>query len=214
MPFMHIILNSMKFLTWFSYTKGEYKCCQIGQCFGSISNQPQNKEAKLGHGGKIPMAHPIFAPFASCSHLPISIGYSSNHKLKMDIYIYIYTLLFSIFSIHIHINIDLEYPSCFEVWTSGPLHTRDWEPVTIILQVLSLVEKAEPVQVCYGVSMWMQDGCVVYMDSYMTSNGSCFMVTWIIFKNHLLEGGLTQNRETMALWRVVRDVFGHNRLRS
>ena len=45
----------------------------------------------------------------------------------------------------------------------------------------------------------MQDGCKVYMDSYMASNGSCFMVTWIIFKNHLLEVGLTQNRETMAL---------------
>ena len=38
-----------------------------------------------------------------------------------------------------------------------------------------------------------------YMDSYMASNGSCFMVTWIIFKNHLLEVGLTQNEETMAL---------------
>ena len=46
----------------------------------------------------------------------------------------------------------------------------------------------------------MQDGCKVYMDSYMASNGSCFMVTWIIFKNHLLKVGLTQNRwETMAL---------------
>ena len=45
----------------------------------------------------------------------------------------------------------------------------------------------------------MQDGCKVHMDSYMASNGSCFMVTWIIFKNHLLEVGLTQNRETMAL---------------
>ena len=29
----------------------------------------------------------------------------------------------------------------------GPLHTRDGEPVTIILQALSLVEKAEPAQV-------------------------------------------------------------------
>jgi hypothetical protein len=29
--------------------------------------------------------------------------------------------------------------------------------------------------------------------------GSCFMVTWTIFKNHFLEVGLTQNRETMAL---------------
>ena len=30
-------------------------------------------------------------------------------------------------------------------------------------------------------SMWMQDGCKAYMDSYMASNGSCFMVTWNIF---------------------------------
>ena len=30
-------------------------------------------------------------------------------------------------------------------------------------------------------------------------HGSCFMVTSIIFKNHLWEVGLTQNRETMAL---------------
>ena len=37
------------------------------------------------------------------------------------------------------------------------------------------------------------------MDSYMASNGSCFMVTWIIFKNHLLEVGLTQNQDIMAL---------------
>ena len=45
----------------------------------------------------------------------------------------------------------------------------------------------------------MQDGCRVYMDSYMASNGSCFMVIWAIFKNHLLEVDLKQNRETMAL---------------
>ena len=45
----------------------------------------------------------------------------------------------------------------------------------------------------------MQDGCKVYMVSYMVSNGPRFMATWIIFKNHLLEVGLTQNRETMAL---------------
>ena len=45
----------------------------------------------------------------------------------------------------------------------------------------------------------MQDGCKVYMDSYMVSNGSCFMVTWTIFQNHLLEVGLTQNRETMEI---------------
>ena len=45
----------------------------------------------------------------------------------------------------------------------------------------------------------MRDVCKVYMDSYVASNGSCLMVTWTIFKNHLLEVSLTQNRETMAL---------------
>ena len=47
-------------------------------------------------------------------------------------------------------------------------------------------------------SMWMQDGCKVYMDSYMASNGSC---SWSLdcFKNHFLEVGLTQNRATTAL---------------
>ena len=46
----------------------------------------------------------------------------------------------------------------------------------------------------------MQDGCKLYMGSYMASNGPCFMVTWTIFKNQLLEViGLTQIRETMAL---------------
>ena len=77
--------------------------------------------------------------------------------------------------------------------------------MTSTLQALSLVEKAELVQVRFTLrlrdqrSMRMQDGCKVYMDSYMASNGSCFMVTPIIFNNHLLKVGLTQNRETTAL---------------
>ena len=37
------------------------------------------------------------------------------------------------------------------------------------------------------------------MDSYMVSNGSNFLATWIIFKNHFLEVGWMQNKETMAL---------------
>ena len=45
----------------------------------------------------------------------------------------------------------------------------------------------------------MQYGCKIYMDSYMASNGPCFMVTLTIIINRLLEVGLTQNRETMAL---------------
>jgi hypothetical protein len=45
----------------------------------------------------------------------------------------------------------------------------------------------------------MQDECKVYMDSYMASNGSWFMVIWNNFENHLLEVGLAQTQETMAL---------------
>ena len=41
------------------------------------------------------------------------------------------------------------------------------------------------------------------MDSYMASNGSCFMVTWTIFKYHLLEVGLTQNQEITALRTLI-----------
>ena len=33
----------------------------------------------------------------------------------------------------------------------------------------------------------------------MASNGSCLMITWTIFENHLLEVGPTQKRETMPL---------------
>ena len=77
--------------------------------------------------------------------------------------------------------------------------------VTITLQALSLVEKFEPVQIHFTQClrdqriMWLQDGCKVYMDSYMASDGSCSMVTWTILKNCLLKVGLTWNRETMAL---------------
>ena len=39
----------------------------------------------------------------------------------------------------------------------------------------------------------------VCMDSYMESNGSCFMVTWTILKIHLSGVSLSQNREIMAL---------------
>jgi hypothetical protein len=52
-------------------------------------------------------------------------------------------------------------------------------------------------------SKWMQDGCKVYMDSYMTLNGSCFMVISIISKYHLLEVGLTRDHETMALQTLI-----------
>ena len=66
--------------------------------------------------------------------------------------------------------------------------------MTITLQALSLVEEVEPVQVRFTLrlrdswSMWMQDGCKVCMDSYVASNGSCFMVTCVIFKKPPLGG--------------------------
>jgi hypothetical protein len=47
----------------------------------------------------------------------------------------------------------------------------------------------------------MQDGCEVYMGSYMASNGSCFYCYLDYLQKPSLGGivGLTQNRETMAL---------------
>jgi hypothetical protein len=57
----------------------------------------------------------------------------------------------------------------------------------------------------------MQDGCKVYMDSYMALNGSCFTVTWTILKNHLLEVDLIQNQETMPLQMLTTvDLFYFN----
>ena len=40
----------------------------------------------------------------------------------------------------------------------GPLHTRDWEPMTTTLQALSLVEKAETVQVRFQHYAWGTNG--------------------------------------------------------
>jgi hypothetical protein len=66
-------------------------------------------------------------------------------------------------------------------------------------------EKAELVQVRFTPrlrdqgTMWIQDGCEIYIDSHMPSTGFCFSAHWTIFKSHLSEVGLTQNRETKAL---------------
>ena len=45
-----------------------------------------------------------------------------------------------------------------------------------------------------------------YMDSYMVSNGSYFMVTWTILKTHLLEVGLTLNRWESVVLRTLTTV--------
>ena len=84
--------------------------------------------------------------------------------------------------------------------------------MTSKLPALSLVEEAEMVQVCFTPCLRDQrtNGvceCKVDVESTWIPtwhpNGSCFMVTWTILKNHLLEVGLTQNRETMALQMLV-----------
>ena len=81
----------------------------------------------------------------------------------------------------------------------GPLHTRGWEPVWPLFH--------------FKHSYWWKwrsrskfaSHCAwgTGVDSYVASNGSCFMVTWTILKNRLLEVGLTQNRETMAVWALT-----------
>ena len=53
------------------------------------------------------------------------------------------------------------------------------------------------------LSEWMQEGCKVFVDSYATLNGSCFMITWTILENHLWEVGLTQNWETVVVWTLT-----------
>ena len=45
----------------------------------------------------------------------------------------------------------------------------------------------------------MQDGCKVYVDSSMASNGSCFMVTWTIYKKPPLGGRSNTKPGHMAL---------------
>ena len=49
----------------------------------------------------------------------------------------------------------------------------------------------------------MRDECKVYLDFHMASIGLCFMITWILFNNHILEVGLTQNQETMTLQTLI-----------
>ena len=56
----------------------------------------------------------------------------------------------------------------------------------------------------------MQDGCKVYMDSYMALNRTCFKVTWTISKTHLVEEvGLSHSRETTALPTLTAVGFFH-----
>ena len=109
---------------------------------------------------------------------------------SLDFYIYVFVLAILFWSYRggVYTNIL--------TWPYGHFPHKTEDPTTIALQAFSLVEKAEPIQVRYFTlrlrdqrNMWMQDECKVYMDSYKVSHGSCFMVTWAIFRNYLLEVG-------------------------
>ena len=87
----------------------------------------------------------------------------------------------------------------------GPLHAWDWEPVTLCTSSALIGGKGGSrskfrVTLRFGnyQSKWMHDRCKksTWMGSYIAF---CFMVAWTIFKIHLLEVGLTQTREIMAL---------------
>ena len=67
----------------------------------------------------------------------------------------------------------------------GPLHTRDWEPVTITLQALSLVEKADPVQV--QLIHTTLEGPMEYVNARWMSSLHGFLsgIDWIVFHGRL-----------------------------
>ena len=66
----------------------------------------------------------------------------------------------------------------------GPLHTQDWEPGTISLQALSLVEKEELVQVCF--TLRLRDQQSMWMARWMYSlHGFLHGIEWIMFHGHL-----------------------------
>ena len=86
---------------------------------------------------------------------------------------------------------------------SGSCHTWEWEHVTIAFQALTLVEKAEPVQIHFTLLLkeheYELDVKSAWIHSYMASNGSFFMVIGTTSKNHLLDVGLSQDRKIMTL---------------
>jgi hypothetical protein len=87
----------------------------------------------------------------------------------------------------------------------GPLHTRLRARDHSTSSTLIWWKRRSQSKFALHYAWWTNRVCEckmdvksIWIDSYMTSNGPCFMVTWIIFKNHLLEVGQTQNWETMA----------------
>jgi hypothetical protein len=71
--------------------------------------------------------------------------------------------------------------TCCILQVLGPLHTRDWEPVIIMLQALSLVEKAELVQVRFTL---MLEGPTESVDARWI-HGFLHGIERIMFHGHL-----------------------------
>jgi hypothetical protein len=78
----------------------------------------------------------------------------------------------------------LEYPSGGQLWATSHLRKRARDHCilsTLIVGKGGVQHHALEGPMEQGI---MQDGCKIYTGSYMVSNGSCFMVTWSVFKNH------------------------------
>ena len=74
--------------------------------------------------------------------------------------------------------------------TESPWPSQHFRHSILVVDRAELVQVQGPLHArrTDGGSVWMQDGYQVYMDSCMASIGSCFMVTWIIFKKPFLGG--------------------------
>ena len=98
------------------------------------------------------------------------------------------------------------------IWHWGPLHTQDWEPVTNTLQALPLVEKVRWSRSKFA-SHYACKVCECNMDAKSTWIHTWHQMDHVsrslgMLSNLLWEVGLTQNRETMALWTLtIVDVF-------
>ena len=110
--------------------------------------------------------------------------------------LFIYEVFLGPLGLHLHVWSELGRSPPFRPMRALRLQ---WSWAFNLVSEVAL-RKAEPVQVRFTVPLrdqlwrWLQHRCKIYM----ASNGSCFMVTKIVFNNHLWEVGLIQSWGTMA----------------
>ena len=68
----------------------------------------------------------------------------------------------------------------------GPLHTRDRDPVIINYTSSTLIGGKLEGPTKYVNARWNLKS--TWLPTYMASNGSCFMITWILFNKPPLGG--------------------------